>query len=358
MEEPQKVIDVMNLQITHNPFLGSFNSCRDQFNQVQSNDLMITRQKQQQWQETIDPLKLVLGKVIGRGSYGVVYKGSYHGQTVAVKVLDFGKGVTTSLKECMKNDFREEASLWQKLDHPNVTKMIGATMSMKTNSGHKNKNKISKTESDLCIVSEYVTGGSLRSYLCKNRDKKLPIKVVCQFALDIAKGLSYLHSKKIIHLDVKPENILIDSQNKKLKLADFGEAVFDPFELFTSGEVGTRGYMAPEVLSKKPYGFKCDVYSFAICLWEIYCCEMAYTYDLDNIPVEIYKEMRPSIPVNCPRSLARLMQSCWDTDSRRRPEMKDVVVELEEIMKIEGWQALSKDQNNVFGCFGFLSHAR
>ncbi|KAF5804592.1 putative dual-specificity kinase TKL-Pl-4 family [Helianthus annuus] len=256
--------------------------------------------------------------------------------------------------------------------------MIGATMSMKTNScmktnsGHKNKNKISKTESDLCIVSEYVTGGSLRSYLCKNRDKKLPIKVVCQFGLDIAKGLSYLHSKKIIHLDVKPENILIDSQNKKLKLADFGEAVFDPLELFTSGEVGTRGYMAPEVLSKKPNGFKCDVYSFGICLWEIYCCEMAYTYDLDNIPVEIYKklrlkesvvliviqEMRPSIPVNCPRSLARLMQSCWDTDSRRRPEMKDVVVELEEIMKIEGWQALSKDQNNVFGCFGFLSHAR
>ncbi|MFS7934498.1 putative dual-specificity kinase TKL-Pl-4 family [Helianthus anomalus] len=182
--------------------------------------------------------------------------------------------------------------------------MIGATMSMKTNSGHKNKNKISKTESDFCIVSEYVTGGSLRSYLCKNRDKKLPIKVVCQFALDIAKGyvinilllnvrLSYLHSKKIIHLDVKPENILIDSQNKKMKLADFGEAVFDPLKLFTSGEVGTRGYMAPEVLSKKPYGFKCDVYSFAICLWEIYCCEMAYTYDLENIPVEIYKVCMP-----------------------------------------------------------------
>ncbi|KAM0021453.1 putative dual-specificity kinase TKL-Pl-4 family [Helianthus debilis subsp. tardiflorus] len=144
--------------------------------------------------------------------------------------------------------------------------MIGATMSMKTNSGHKNKNKISKTESDLCIVSEYVTGGSLRSYLCKNRDKKLPIKVVCQFALDIPKGLNYFHSKKIIHLDVKPENILIDSQNKKLKLADFGEAVFNPLELFTSGEVGSLGYMAPEVLSKKPYGFKCDVYSFGICL--------------------------------------------------------------------------------------------
>ncbi|MFS7934503.1 putative kinase-like domain superfamily, kinase, ATP binding protein [Helianthus anomalus] len=87
MEEPQNVIDVMNLHITHNlQFLGSFNSCRNQFNQVQANDLMITQhEQQQQWHETIDPLKLVLGKVIGRGSYGVVYKGSYHGQTVAGK---------------------------------------------------------------------------------------------------------------------------------------------------------------------------------------------------------------------------------------------------------------------------------
>ncbi|MFS7934497.1 putative kinase-like domain superfamily, kinase, ATP binding protein [Helianthus anomalus] len=130
MEEPQKVIDVMNLHITHNQFLGSFNSCRNQFNQVQSNDLMITQheQQQQQWQETIDPLKLVLGKVIGRGFYGVVYKGSYHGQTVAGKtnslvcylLVEFKGALCLSFFKCMKNDFREEACLWQKLDHPKV----------------------------------------------------------------------------------------------------------------------------------------------------------------------------------------------------------------------------------------------
>ncbi|XP_076941532.1 serine/threonine-protein kinase 54-like [Bidens hawaiensis] len=325
MEEPQRVVDVMiNLQIANN-----------------------------QWQETIVPLKLVFGKVIGRGSFGVVHKGSYQGQTVAVKVLDFGNTrVTKAMMECMKNDFMKEACLWQNLDHPNVTKMIGATMSMKTNS----RSKKSKTESDCCIVSEFVKGGSLRSYLLKNRKKKLPMKTVIQFALDIAKGLRYLHSKRIIHHDVKPENILIDNQNK-LKLTDFGESVYEPLELvFTSGEIGTRGYMAPEVASKMPYGQKCDVYSFGICLWEIYTCDMAYTYNLDNIPADIYNEMRPSIPVNCPISLAQLMERCWDTNPKKRPEMKAVVVELEEIIKSEGWQTLSKDHNGVHSCFGFLSH--
>ncbi|KAI3717425.1 hypothetical protein L1987_69030 [Smallanthus sonchifolius] len=355
MEDPVKVI-----KITRNHFLRSPKSCRLQFNRVQSDHDHITQQKlqeQQQWQETIDPLKLVLGKVVGRGAFGVVHKGSYHGQTVAVKVLDFGnKGVTKASMEAMKRDFIKEVGLWQNLDHPNVTKMIGATMSMKTNSGHKNKK--SKTESNFCIVSEYVKRGSLRSYLFKNRDRKLPMKTVYQFALDIAKGLSYLHSKKIILRDVKPDNILIDNQNR-MKLADFGESVSEPLELlFTSGEIGTRGYMAPEVVSRKPYGHKCDVYSFGICLWEIYCCEMAYTFDLDNITADIYKEMRPSIPVNCPRSLARLIQRCWDTNPSKRPEMKDVAVELEETMKSEGLETLSEDHNTIYGCFGFFSHAR
>ncbi|XP_076922688.1 serine/threonine-protein kinase 54-like [Bidens hawaiensis] len=196
MEELQKAIDGMNhLQIAHNHFLRS--PPKHQFIQP--------------WQETLDPLKLVLGKVIGRGSFGVVHKGSYDGQTVAAKILDFGNTrVTEALMECMKDDFMKEACLWQNLDHPNVTK-------------------------------------------------------------------------------------------------------------------------------------------------EIYCCDMAYTYDLDNIPADIYNEMRPRIPVDCPRSLAQLIERCWDTNPKKRPEMKDVVLELEEIIKTEGWQTSSKIHNGANGCFKFFN---
>ncbi|GJW58492.1 serine/threonine-protein kinase HT1-like protein [Tanacetum coccineum] len=107
-------------------------------NLLKSHHDLVVRQKQklqqQEWAETIDPSKLLLGNVIGRGTFGVVHKGSYYSQTVAVKVLDFGDKKTKVSMERMKNDFEKEVGLWKNLDHPNVTKMIGATMSMKTDS--------------------------------------------------------------------------------------------------------------------------------------------------------------------------------------------------------------------------------
>nr|GEW02725.1 serine/threonine-protein kinase HT1-like [Tanacetum cinerariifolium] len=120
-------------------------------------------------------------------------------------------------------------------------------MSMKTDS--KQKNKKSKTESNFCIVSEYFKGDSLRSYLEKNRKMKLPFKIVIRFALDIAKGLSYLHSENIIHRDVKSDNMLMD-EKILIKLADFGESVAEPLYM-KSCKVRTLGYMAPEVHYKK-----------------------------------------------------------------------------------------------------------
>ncbi|XP_071704695.1 serine/threonine-protein kinase 52-like [Rutidosis leptorrhynchoides] len=298
-------------------------------------------------EDSIDPLKLVLGQVIGRGACGIVHKGLYVGKTVAVKFLDLSyEGLMEDDKEVLKNEFKIEAGLWKNLHHPNITKMIGATMSsMKTDSGQK-MNEKTIAENNFCIVSEYVKRGSLRSYLDKHQLKKLPIKIAIRFALDIAKGLSYLHDKKIIHRDLKPGNMLVD-KNRTIKLIDFGVSIFHPYETeLMSNQVGTLCYMAPEVMSKKPYGPKCDVYSFGICLWEIYCCDrVSIEYGLNkNITAEKYEKLKPSIPGDCPKQLSRLMEQCWDTDPRKRPNMEDVVMELEEIL-----QSVSG-----FGCFWLM----
>nr|GEU72762.1 putative reverse transcriptase domain-containing protein [Tanacetum cinerariifolium] len=73
---------------------------------------------------------------------------------------------------------------------------------------------------------------------------------------------------------------------------------------------------------------------------KIQCCDMAYIYDLENIPSDMYEELRPSIPLDYARSLARLMERCWNTNPNKRLEMKDVIIELENIRKAEGLQTM------------------
>ncbi|EEF44886.1 protein kinase atmrk1, putative [Ricinus communis] len=310
----------------------------------------ITRQE---WE--IDPSKLIIKGVIARGTFGTVHRGIYDGQDVAVKLLDWGEEGHRSDAEIasLRAAFTQEVAVWHKLDHPNVTKFIGATMGssdlhIQTENGH-----IGMPSNICCVVVEYCPGGALKSYLIKNRRRKLAFKVVIQLALDLARGLSYLHSQKIVHRDVKTENMLLD-KTRTVKIADFGVARMEasnPNDM--TGETGTLGYMAPEVLNGNPYNRKCDVYSFGICLWEIYCCDMPYP-DLSFSEVTsavVRQNLRPDIPRCCPSSLANVMKRCWDANPDKRPEMDEVVSMLEAIDTSKGGGMIPGDQPQGCLCF-------
>lgn len=310
----------------------------------------------EEWE--IDIAKLNIRYSIAKGAYGTVYRGTYDGQDVAVKILDWGEDgmITDSEAAAVRHSFKQEVAVWHKLDHPNVTKFIGASMGT---SEIKIPQKNSSTGSqDLparacCVIVEFLPGGTLKNYLIKNSKKKLPLKTVVQIALDLARGLSYLHSKTIVHRDVKTENMLLDT-NKNLKIADFGVARVEaknPKDM--TGETGTLGYMAPEVFQGKPYNRSCDVYSFGICLWEIYCCDMPYR-NLSFAEVSssvVHQHLRPDIPRCCPSSLANVMRRCWDGNPDHRPPMDEVVKMLEAIDTSKGGGMIPEDQ--MGGCFCF-----
>ncbi|XP_021900193.1 serine/threonine-protein kinase HT1-like [Carica papaya] len=142
----------------------------------------------QDWE--IDPSKLIIRAVIARGTFGTVHRGVYDGQDIAVKLLDWGEEGHRSQAEIasLRAAFTQEVAVWHKLDHPNVTKFIGATMgtselNIQTENGH-----IGMPSNVCCVVVEYCPGGALKSYLIKNRRKKLAFKVVIQLALDLARG--------------------------------------------------------------------------------------------------------------------------------------------------------------------------
>lgn len=302
----------------------------------------------EEWE--IDPSKLVIKGVIARGSFGTVHRGVYDGQDVAVKLLDWGEEGSRSEVEIvqLRAAFTQEVSVWYKLDHPNVTKFIGAVMGARDLNVQTENGQLGMPSNICCVVVEYLPGGALKSYLIKNRRRKLAFNVVIQLALDLARGLSYLHSKKIVHRDVKTENMLLD-KSRTVKIADFGVARIEaqnPHDM--TGETGTLGYMAPEVLNGNPYNRRCDVYSFGICLWEIYCCDMPYP-DLSFSEITsavVRQNLRPDIPRCCPSSLANVMKKCWDANPDKRPEMDVVVSMLESIDTSKGGGMIPLDQRD------------
>ncbi|KAF7000911.1 hypothetical protein CFC21_016692 [Triticum aestivum] len=307
----------------------------------------------------IDLAKLDIQNQVASGTFGVVYRGTYDGNDVAVKVLDWGQeGQESSSKH--REAFEKEVAVWQKLDHPNVTKFVGASMGtsqLKIPAGKKGGSSHGPGQRCVVVV-EYQHGGTLKTLLFQHRDKKLPYKKVVQLALDMARGLSYLHSQKIVHRDVKAENMLLD-RKKSVKIADFGVARVEAQDDDNmTGQTGTLGYMAPEVLEGRPYDHKCDVYSFGVLLWETYCCALAYpNYSIADISYHVVKlGIRPDIPRCCPKPLSEIMTRCWDGNPDHRPEMAEVVAMLERIDTTKGKSmtpAVPDHTSQGCSCFGF-----
>ncbi|KAG8081636.1 hypothetical protein GUJ93_ZPchr0191g16374 [Zizania palustris] len=278
----------------------------------------------------IDLSSLYIQRAVAHGVHGTLFRAKYYDQDVAVKQLNWGEDGYSTPEEIahLRKSLEEVAAVWQNLDHPNITKFIGVSMGTSnlmippSDDDARNNGDMDVPPPDraCCVVVEFLTGGTLKGHLIKHMDSKLPYKEVVRFALAMARGLSRLHSRNIVHRDVKTENMLLDGE-LNLKIADFGVARLeqqDPREM--TGTTGTLGYMAPEVLNGKPYNRSCDVYSFGICLWEMYCCDMPYA-DLaftDASSAIVHQDYGED-PGCCPSAMARIMRRCWHADPTKRP---------------------------------------
>jgi serine/threonine protein kinase len=119
-----------------------------------------------------------------------------------------------------------------------------------------------------CIITEFMAGGSLRKYLHQQEPHSVPIELVLKLALDVARGMSCLHSQGILHRDLKSENILLGA-DMSVKVADFGISCLESQCRSGKGFTGTYRWMAPEMIKEKHHTRKVDVYSFGILMWEI-----------------------------------------------------------------------------------------
>ncbi|KAL6552692.1 serine threonine-protein kinase [Orobanche hederae] len=180
----------------------------------------------------------------------------------------------------LRASFKQEAAVWHKLDHPNVTRVICRCF----DGDFTVKNPFQKPFGGVYhspfegVLRPCGISSSLRRTFCTRIGRRSSLSKSSSNLLWIYLELSYLHWKKIVHRDVKAENMLLDS-NRTLKIADFRVARVEaqiPRDM--AGETGTLVIWRPRyVLDGKPYNRKCDVYSFGICVWEIHCCDLPYT---------------------------------------------------------------------------------
>ncbi|XP_068601472.1 mitogen-activated protein kinase kinase kinase 10 [Brachionichthys hirsutus] len=287
----------------------------------------------------IDFSELQLDEVIGAGGFGKVYKGIWRREEVAVKAArqDPDEDIGAALESV-----RQEARLFWMLRHPNIIALRGVCL----------------REPNLCLVMEYARGGALNRALA---GKKVPPKVLVNWAVQIATGMDYLHNQAfvpIIHRDLKSSNILIlepvereDLNGKTLKITDFGLAR-EWHQTTKMSAAGTYAWMAPEVIKLSLFSKSSDVWSFGVLLWELLTGEVPYR-EIDALAVAYGVAMNKltlPIPSTCPEPFAHLLDECWSPNPHGRPSFSSILRRLLAIeqsamfqMPLESFHSLQED---------------
>ncbi|XP_039183138.1 serine/threonine-protein kinase TNNI3K isoform X1 [Crotalus tigris] len=257
-------------------------------------------------------------EIIGSGSFGKVYKGRCRNKIVAIKRY-------RANTYCSKSDvdmFCREVSILCRLNHPCVIQFVGACLD---------------DPSQFAIVTQYISGGSLFSLLHEQK-RNLDLQSKLIIAVDVAKGMEYLHNltQPIIHRDLNSHNILLYEDGHAV-VADFGESRFlqSLDEDNMTKQPGNLRWMAPEIFTQcTRYTIKADVFSYALCLWELLTGEIPFAHLKPAAAAAdmAYHHIRPPIGYSIPKPISSLLMRGWNVCPEGRPEFSEVVSKLEECL--------------------------
>ncbi|XP_055637512.1 tyrosine-protein kinase hopscotch [Toxorhynchites rutilus septentrionalis] len=269
--------------------------------------------------------KVIFQGELGQGHYGKVYRGCIddgnYSLEVALKTINnFANAL--DLDKAVK-DFKREVSIMKSLNHRNIVRFIDFI-----DEPHK-----------LIVVMEFVENGSLLDYLSYKR-YDLTKSNLLRFAKDIANGMNHLFERKIIHRDLAARNILVQSRDC-VKISDFGLAqVTDGNNYYvaqSSRHLPIKWY-APETLCTQKYSFQSDAWSYGVTLYEMFTFGETPYPEHDIISGDqlyaliVHDNVRLKLGGNDRDVYERLMDPCFNLDSRQRPMFVELLKKIEELI--------------------------
>ena len=212
-------------------------------------------------------------KLIGKGSFGEVYKVSKDNKFYALKIYQIKNDGSNSANENKENikSIENEIKILSQLDNPFIVKLYEVFSSKPNSELLKNNEEEDDEEQMMCLVLELCENGDLNDKIKekKQKNEKFTENEILHYFYEILQGLYYLHKNRVIHRDLKTLNIFL-TENNHIKIGDFGvskKLINNNIYAYTF--VGTPYYLSPEICQNKPYDEKSDVWSLGVVLYEL-----------------------------------------------------------------------------------------
>ncbi|XP_053829277.1 hormonally up-regulated neu tumor-associated kinase homolog A-like [Vidua macroura] len=248
----------------------------------------------------------LVGKMINKGSFAKVMEGLHipTGEKVAIKVIDKRKAKQDYY--VLKN-MKREPRIHQMIKHPNIVQLYETL----------------ETDNSYYMVMELCLGGDLLDRICDK--KRLVEQEVRRYTRQILSAVEHLHCQGIVHRDLKIENFLLD-ENNNIKIIDFGLSNTARFEGLSQEllhtQCGSPAYAAPELLARKKYGPKVDVWSIGVSMFAMLTGTLPFTVEPFNIK-QLHQKMLigeiSPIPSDISPGAVHFMQSLLEPDPAKRP---------------------------------------
>ncbi|XP_037455767.1 putative receptor-like protein kinase At4g00960 [Triticum dicoccoides] len=297
-------------------------------------------------------------RIIGRGGYGVVYKGILeNGEEVALKKLH-RIGAPDDVQ------FMNEFNNLMRAQHPNITRLVGYCYDVRPERVKFKGQYIMSLVEERVLCFEYLQGGSLDQHI-SDESCILDWHTCFKIIKGVCLGLNYLHNGSkdpIYHLDLKPANILLD-KNMVPKIGDFGLSRLFPSAqtCIASKIIGTLGYMPPEYIERKEITSKYDVFSLGVIIIRIIaghegyskCAHTPLQEFLEHVHENWGKRLQTTMPPHTSDQIQTCIEialRCVEVDREKRPTIAEIVGELNKVSDFQSKPALN--QNTLSECRG------